>query len=197
MAKVNPIRYAGYYYDEETKNYYLQARYYNPANGAFLALDPYPGEVVEPLSQNGYTYGNNNPVMNIDPKGNASKSVTLKERLLYGFKMAIKLLIQSWGVPVTLGAKIVNSTASFIAGSIIFRKFAKKEVAKHLSYKQVLKQFAGSFTKTIIKDARKEVIKAIGKKALKSMAGGLLGIALVKVGTFLWHTFYYAYTYKK
>ncbi|MEK4137492.1 RHS repeat-associated core domain-containing protein [Kurthia sp. FSL E2-0154] len=37
LAKANPIRYAGYYYDDETKNYYLQARYYNPANGAFLA----------------------------------------------------------------------------------------------------------------------------------------------------------------
>ena len=37
LAEANPIRYAGYYYDEETKNYYLQARYYNPVNGAFLA----------------------------------------------------------------------------------------------------------------------------------------------------------------
>ena len=69
VAKDNPIRYAGYYYDEETKNYYLQARYYNPANGAFLALDPHPGDDDEPLSQNGYTYANNNPVMSIDPDG--------------------------------------------------------------------------------------------------------------------------------
>lgn len=53
LAKANPIRYAGYYYDEETKNYYLQARYYNPANGAFLALDPHPGDEDDPLSQNG------------------------------------------------------------------------------------------------------------------------------------------------
>ncbi|MEK4136653.1 RHS repeat-associated core domain-containing protein [Kurthia sp. FSL E2-0154] len=37
LAKANSIRYAGYYYDDETKNYYLQARYYNPVNGAFLA----------------------------------------------------------------------------------------------------------------------------------------------------------------
>ncbi|MEJ9228792.1 hypothetical protein LAV79_04705 [Peribacillus butanolivorans] len=27
VAKANPIRYAGYYYDVETKHYYLQARY--------------------------------------------------------------------------------------------------------------------------------------------------------------------------
>ncbi|MFJ8261012.1 RHS repeat-associated core domain-containing protein [Rummeliibacillus sp. NPDC094406] len=68
IAKDNPIRYAGYYYDEETKNYYLQARYYNPENGAFLALDPHPGD-DEPLSQNGYTYGNNNPVIYVDSDG--------------------------------------------------------------------------------------------------------------------------------
>ncbi|RIJ62890.1 RHS repeat domain-containing protein [Rummeliibacillus sp. POC4] len=69
LAKANPIRYAGYYYDDETKNYYLQARYYNPANGAFLALDPHPGDDDEPLSQNGYSYANGNPVMNVDPNG--------------------------------------------------------------------------------------------------------------------------------
>ncbi|MGG0788662.1 RHS repeat-associated core domain-containing protein [Peribacillus simplex] len=44
VAKENPVRYAGYYYDEETKNNYLQARYYNPENGSFLALDPHPGD---------------------------------------------------------------------------------------------------------------------------------------------------------
>ena len=69
IAKENPIRYAGYYFDEETKNYYLQARYYNPENGAFLALDRHPGDDDDPLSQNGYTYVENNPVMNIDPDG--------------------------------------------------------------------------------------------------------------------------------
>ncbi|MCB6946210.1 RHS repeat-associated core domain-containing protein, partial [[Eubacterium] rectale] len=44
IAKYNPIRYAGYYYDAETKDYYLKARYYNPANGTFLAMDPQPGD---------------------------------------------------------------------------------------------------------------------------------------------------------
>ena len=68
VAKDNPIRYAGYYDDEETKNYYLQARYYNPENGAFLALDPHPGD-DEPLSQNGYSYSRNNPNSITDPSG--------------------------------------------------------------------------------------------------------------------------------
>ncbi|SFD61685.1 RHS repeat-associated core domain-containing protein [Bacillus sp. UNCCL81] len=67
MAQDNPIRYAGYYYDSETKHYYLQARYYNPENGNFLALDPVPGALSNPISQNGYTYASNNPLMFVDP----------------------------------------------------------------------------------------------------------------------------------
>jgi RHS repeat-associated protein len=69
IAKENPIRYTGYYYDNETNHYYLKARYYDPENGNFLALDPHPGDDDDPLSQNGYTYAKNNPMMNIDPNG--------------------------------------------------------------------------------------------------------------------------------
>ncbi|MEQ2468322.1 RHS repeat-associated core domain-containing protein [Niallia hominis] len=69
IAKENNIRYASYYYDQETKHYYLKARYYDPVNGIFQALDPHPGDEDDPVSQNGYTYGGNNPVINVDPDG--------------------------------------------------------------------------------------------------------------------------------
>ncbi|MFR3414268.1 MAG: hypothetical protein ACLTS1_18595 [Coprococcus sp.] len=29
LAKINPLRYRGYYYDQETGLYYLQTRYYD------------------------------------------------------------------------------------------------------------------------------------------------------------------------
>ncbi|KXZ13078.1 hypothetical protein AXI58_05200 [Bacillus nakamurai] len=45
------------------------ARYYEPRNGVFLSLDPDPGSDGDSLDQNGYAYGNNNPVMNVDPDG--------------------------------------------------------------------------------------------------------------------------------
>ncbi|KXJ35561.1 hypothetical protein AX282_21865 [Bacillus spizizenii] len=35
----------------------------------FLSLDPDPGSDGDSLDQNGYAYGNNNPVMNVDPDG--------------------------------------------------------------------------------------------------------------------------------
>lgn len=57
-----PLRYAGYTYDTETKLYYLQARYYDPSLGRYLSRD-------DPMTQNGYTYADNNPVMMVDPDG--------------------------------------------------------------------------------------------------------------------------------
>ena len=46
------------------------ARYYHPAQGIFLSLDPDPGYEDDQLTMNGYAYADNNPVMNIDPDGN-------------------------------------------------------------------------------------------------------------------------------
>ncbi|MFZ7751950.1 hypothetical protein ACO1DC_06470, partial [Bacillus velezensis] len=40
-----------------------------PRNGVFLSLDPDPGSEAIHWIRNGYTYGNNNPVMNVDPDG--------------------------------------------------------------------------------------------------------------------------------
>jgi len=95
IAKENPLRYAGYYFDVETKNYYLQARYYNPANGAFVALDPHPGDEDEPLSQNGYTYANNNPVANIDYNGAWSLPTRVIKTVI---DLAVTAIPALWGI---------------------------------------------------------------------------------------------------
>ncbi|SDY35714.1 DNRLRE domain-containing protein [Thermoactinomyces sp. DSM 45892] len=69
LADENPYRYASYRYDNETSFYYLMARYYNAKNGNFISMDPDPGDEDDIQTQNGYTYGNNNPVNTIDPDG--------------------------------------------------------------------------------------------------------------------------------
>ena len=38
---MNPFRYRGYYYDNETGFYYLQSRYYDPSTGRFINADGY------------------------------------------------------------------------------------------------------------------------------------------------------------
>ena len=72
LANLNPFRYRGYYYDSETGLYFLQTRYYDPEVGRFISRDSI--EYADPetiCGLNLYAYCGNNPVMNVDPMGNA------------------------------------------------------------------------------------------------------------------------------
>jgi len=60
----NRILYTGQQYDQETGQYYLRARYYNPVIGRFTQEDTYRGDGL-----NLYAYCGNNPVMYYDPSG--------------------------------------------------------------------------------------------------------------------------------
>ena len=65
----NPYRYCGEYYDKETEEVYLRARYYQPSVGRFITRDTYTGESNEPLSLHLYTYCANDGVNAWDPSG--------------------------------------------------------------------------------------------------------------------------------
>ncbi|MUT68791.1 RHS repeat domain-containing protein [Paenibacillus sp. NEAU-GSW1] len=80
----NPIRYAGYQYDEESKLFYLNARYYDPKLARFITEDTYKGESEDPLSLNLYTYVYNNPLIYLDPPGNTSERIDGKLNRLEG-----------------------------------------------------------------------------------------------------------------
>ena len=70
----NKFRYAGEQYNSITGEYYLRARYYDPAMGRFMNEDTYKGQIENPQSMNLYAYCVNNPVIYIDPSGHrASK----------------------------------------------------------------------------------------------------------------------------
>ncbi|MNI31982.1 tRNA(Glu)-specific nuclease WapA precursor [compost metagenome] len=72
----NSFKYAGELQDEETGLYYLRARYYDPSVGRFISKDTYEGDVSNPLSQNLYTYVENNPLIFVDPSGHDVKWLT-------------------------------------------------------------------------------------------------------------------------
>ncbi len=65
----NPFRYCGEYFDKETGEVYLRARYYQPKAGRFLTRDTYTGEEDEPLSLHLYAYCENDGVNAWDPSG--------------------------------------------------------------------------------------------------------------------------------
>ena len=70
IGSLNPFRYRGYVYDEETELYYLQSRYYDPFVGRFLNADVYyDTDTGSPLSTNMFAYCENNPTNKINPTG--------------------------------------------------------------------------------------------------------------------------------
>ena len=70
----NPFAYNGEARDDTGLDY-LRARYYDSQGGTFLTEDSYPGEETDPLSQNRYSYVQNNPVNYTDPSGHFWNSI--------------------------------------------------------------------------------------------------------------------------
>ena len=60
----NRFKYTGEQFDDITQQYYLRARFYNPALARFMQEDTYRGDGL-----NLYAYCTNNPVRYVDPSG--------------------------------------------------------------------------------------------------------------------------------
>ena len=70
IGHINPLRYRGYYYDRETRLYYLQSRYYDFANCRFINADGVvTTNVAEFLECNMFAYCTNNPINFSDEDG--------------------------------------------------------------------------------------------------------------------------------
>ena len=87
----NPYRYCGEYYDKETEEVYLRARYYEPSVGRFITRDTYTGESDEPLSLHLYTYCANDGVNMVDPSGHTKESVINVHSVKKGKREAVLL----------------------------------------------------------------------------------------------------------
>jgi RHS repeat-associated protein len=61
--------YSGEQFDSKIGQQYLRARYYDPATGRFYRLDPFFGNLSDPLSLHKYLYTHADPVNEIDPNG--------------------------------------------------------------------------------------------------------------------------------
>ena len=69
LAEINPLRYRGYYYDSETGFYYLQSRYYDPANRRFISADSYQSTGQGFIGTNMFAYCGNSPTNLSDNSG--------------------------------------------------------------------------------------------------------------------------------
>ena len=69
IATLNPLRYRGYFYDEETGFYYVSSRYYDPEVGRFINADGLVSTGQGILGNNMFAYCLNNPVNYEDSDG--------------------------------------------------------------------------------------------------------------------------------
>ena len=111
IASLNPIRYRGYYYDSETRLYYLGSRYYDPQVKRFINADDSSVLGVEQgsmLQYNLFSYCLNNPANRTDVGGNLSLPNIAKVAIGVGAILA--------------GAAVVAATggaAAAIAGTVV------------------------------------------------------------------------------
>ena len=129
IAEVNPFRYRGYYYDAETKLYYLKTRYYDPEVGRFISQDDV--SYLDPEHINGlnlYAYCLNNPVMGYDPDGTwdwkkfwvglglvlTAVAAVAVSVMTFGAATPLAMTVVAW---VTLGAGVltgINGIATMV-----------------------------------------------------------------------------------
>ena len=76
LGVLNPFRYRGYVFDEETQSYYLCTRYYNPIWGKFTNPDTILGKIGKYFSHNIYTYCQNSAIVRTDTNGRESNAIS-------------------------------------------------------------------------------------------------------------------------
>jgi RHS repeat-associated protein len=82
-ATPNPYLYTGERFDADLGLYHLRARHYDAERGRFVSVDPYPGQIDEPISLHKYLYAHADPVNLIDPSGlSAMTEYGIKIRLI-------------------------------------------------------------------------------------------------------------------
>jgi RHS repeat-associated protein len=176
-AIINPFKYTGEVFDEESGLYYLRARYYDPTSGRFISKDTYEGNITNPLSLNQYTYVGNNPLKYIDPSGHMRLDQI--DSLLNGMKQsgfdAVKDLLNTPGA-------LKELVMGLMAGELTFTDIAKSMAASTIGpFRYLGNNFNGAILNPFASD--KEVYdygKQLGN-ALQTIIGSFGGAAAIKI----------------
>ena len=129
IANINPFRYRSYYYDKETKLYYLNSRYYNSDWCRFINMDSYGGEIGgHILSHNTYAYALNNPIVNYDSDGNFAFAIGIPA-IAKGI-LALATTLVAYNALKGLTTTAVTSIAGALNNPYVGTKTKNKEKSK-------------------------------------------------------------------
>ena len=100
LGKVQPFRYRGYVFDEETGLYYLRSRYYNAERCRFVNADALVSTLQQSNKHNLFSYCGNSVISYIDPDG----LFAIQGLLLAGMLAACTLLLSGCAAKTDYGA---------------------------------------------------------------------------------------------
>jgi len=108
----NDTGYTGHQFDAVTDLTYMQARYYDPVVGRFMAVDPVGFRAVNPRSFNRYGYANYNPYRYVDPDGQYARGSGFTDKQWNKFNKAQQRAAKAMGKrAVKLDAKAAKLDA--------------------------------------------------------------------------------------
>ncbi|WP_418751901.1 RHS repeat domain-containing protein [Frisingicoccus sp.] len=125
LGQDNPIRYRGYYYDNETKLYYVLSRYYSPELCRFISadvLEPFVRDHENSVQYNLYVYCWNNPVNMFDGYGDWPewvKKVVVTVAVVAVITVAVAASVGAVALALGASVKIASAvkTGALIGGA--------------------------------------------------------------------------------
>ncbi len=117
------LLYSGEQFNPVAGLQYLRARWYDPSIGRFTRMDPYSGNVQDPLGLHKYTYANGNPVLGVDPSGLLGVfslgDVLIGAAIMATLNGGISAALSSReGMKGAIGAFVAAWTATFVGISL-------------------------------------------------------------------------------
>ncbi len=152
IGQANPIRYRGYYYDNETGFYLTGTRYYDPEIGRFINADSVISGTGESIQgYNLFAYCLNNPVNMSDPSGNWPKWATkLVAAVAVATIVTAAVVFTAGAAAVALGASsavvagVMGGAAvgGAVASTVNISMQASKKGLENINVKDVAKSSA-------------------------------------------------------
>ncbi|MFH2045808.1 MAG: RHS repeat-associated core domain-containing protein [Pseudomonadota bacterium] len=117
----NNYMYTGEQFDPNAGFYYLRARYYNQGVGRFVTVDPWKGNIHEPVSLHKYLYANADPVNNVDYSGKFTLATVMSSTVIRGILINFATSAVIGGIDAALRDEPILSAAfeSGLVGAIL------------------------------------------------------------------------------
>lgn len=167
IAYINPLRYRGYYYDSETKLYYLNHRYYDPETGRFLSKDDIASDDFS-----FYVYCMNNPINMVDYDGHETVTLAMLMGLGAPEVALLATAVSAIMVPMLLTnpglKKIVDEAINWA-----IRTFTESGAAIAAQFKQ-LKQALCNAIANLVKGYNIYLAKQKIPNSMKKSSGNVL-----------------------